>query len=147
MLAKLFVLFFCIFFASACVSNAQPTPTQLGDLLNKIRLEHNLSTVKHSNQLSNAAQKHAEDMARNNYFSHTGQNGSEHYNRIKDAGYKACYSAENIAFGQKTTTEVMKAWMNSPGHRANNLSPRAKEFGLGRSGNIWVLLFGAGCTF
>ena len=41
------------------------------------------------------------------------------------------YSAENIAAGNQTAQEVMDGWMNSPGHRANILSPDASFIGVG----------------
>ncbi len=43
--------------------------------------------------------------------------------------YKA--AGENIAKGQRTPAEVMKGWMNSPGHRANILSSSYTEIGVG----------------
>ncbi len=38
---------------------------------------------------------------------------------------------ENVARGQKNPSEVMRAWLNSPGHRANILNPRYSEMGAG----------------
>jgi uncharacterized protein YkwD len=38
---------------------------------------------------------------------------------------------ENVAYGQKGPSEVMTAWMNSPGHRANILNPKYSEIGVG----------------
>lgn len=38
--------------------------------------------------------------------------------------------AENIAHRQKNSTEVMRGWMNSPGHRANILNPSYKKLGV-----------------
>ena len=144
MTLRFILLFSCIFFTTSCNSNAKTT-NGLGDLLNKTRLEHALQAVQHSTLLATAAQMHAEDMDRNHYFSHTGLNGSTHKRRIKDTGYTACYTAENIAVGQRTAADVIKAWMNSPGHRKNNLSHRAQEYGIGKAGKVWVLVLAAGC--
>jgi len=87
---------------------------------------------------------HAEDMVAQNYFSHTGANGSRFTQRARAAGY-GCAIAENIASGHPTEGAVMAAWMQSSGHRRNILMPNAVEFGIGRSGNIWVLMMGSGC--
>ena len=38
---------------------------------------------------------------------------------------------ENIAAGQPNPVEVMKAWMKSPGHRANILSCAFRNVGVG----------------
>jgi uncharacterized protein YkwD len=37
---------------------------------------------------------------------------------------------ENIAMGQQTAVEVVQAWMNSPGHRANILHPEYRRIGV-----------------
>lgn len=120
-------------------------PEELGVLLNKVRVEKARAPLKKSEALTAAAQKHADDMRVQNYFSHTGKNGSSHQARIKKENYIACYTAENIAKGQKTASAVMQSWMKSKGHRTNNLNPRAKEYGVGRAGNIWVLVLAAEC--
>jgi uncharacterized protein YkwD len=38
---------------------------------------------------------------------------------------------ENVAYGQKDPADVMRAWMNSPGHRANILNAKYTEIGVG----------------
>ena len=49
---------------------------------------------------------------------------------------------ENIAKGQLTPLEVMRDWMNSPGHRKNILHPQYEEIGIGLFGPHWVQNFG-----
>ena len=146
MVFRLFlVIFTSIFFTSMPVSYAGSSD-KLGILLNKVRLDNAQQAVKKSEILTLVAQKHADDMARNNYFSHIGQNGSSPHQRVTEENYAACYSAENIAKGQKKPSTVMEDWMNSEGHRANNLSTRAKEYGIGKSGRIWVLVLATKCS-
>jgi uncharacterized protein YkwD len=55
--------------------------------------------------------------------------------------YKA--AGENIAMGQRTPEEVVTAWMNSPGHRANILNANFTHLGVGyvASGNYWTQMF------
>ena len=82
--------------------------------------------------LNVVAQEHASDMAVNNYFSHTSQNGDSPFDRMRAAGASGGgYMAENIAWGQRSAAEVMKAWMNSKGHRDNILNCNLKRIGVG----------------
>ena len=86
-------------------------------------------------------------MLDNNYFSHTGLNGSTAGERATAAGYNWRTVGENIAAGFNSESSVLDAWVNSPGHQANNINPNFEEFGLGYassgSGNRWVLMLGA----
>ncbi|GIF06045.1 CAP domain-containing protein [Actinoplanes siamensis] len=67
-------------------------------------------------------------MARTRLFSHVWRDGSTFAMRAQRAGYRAP-AGENIAWGYPTAAEVMKAWMASPGHRANILNCGAKSIG------------------
>ncbi len=142
---------FLIIIISIFVMVSAPIPVLAGDndeihsLLNQERLNAGQSPLQPLAPLMQAAQAHAKDMRRNNYFSHTGNNGSSHSERIKNQGYTACYTAENIAKGQKTAKAVMTAWMQSDGHRRNILSPKGDYYGIGIAGDIWVMVFAQGC--
>ncbi len=118
-----------------------------GSLLNDVRLSNSAGPVAFDARLANAAQGHANDMQANNYFSHTGRNGSSAGDRISDAGYRWRTYGENIARGQRTEEEVLDAWTNSPGHHANNINPNFEDFGLAKAGSgngtYWVLLLAA----
>lgn len=98
-------------------------------------------------KLTTAARKHSQDMATNDYFSHTSQDGTSFATRITNAGYKWSGAAENIAKGQRTPADVMKAWMNSSGHRANILNCGLKDLGVGLAYQgktpIWTQDFGS----
>lgn len=124
---------------------AQAQPVR--QMLNGLRAEQGLGPVLHSEKLEDAAKAHALDMARGGFFDHTGSNGSDVMDRARAAGYEACAIAENIAMGQKTLTEVLGAWAQSPGHRSNMLNPSVTDYGLVRApGDIWVLVLGKdGC--
>jgi uncharacterized protein YkwD len=95
-----------------------------------------------NSQLEAAAAVHSKDMYDNNYFSHTGQNGSSAGERIKAAGYTWSSYGENIAMGQRSASEVIKGWLTSPGHCANIMNPSFREMGMANSGVIWVQVFG-----
>jgi uncharacterized protein YkwD len=97
-------------------------------------------------RLRRAARGHSQDMADRNYFSHDSQDGRSPWDRAKAQGY-AQPIGENIAKGQRTPADVVEAWMNSPGHRANILNCDAKAIGVGLAYDgdtpIWTQLFGA----
>lgn len=112
-------------------------------LLNDERGGLNLVAVVPERRLTEAAQSHAEDMATNNYLSHTALDGSSAADRALEVGYDYTFIAENIAQGFYSEQAVMEAWMNSPGHAANILDGRAEDFGLGLDGDTWVLMLGA----
>ena len=56
--------------------------------------------------------------------------------------YRYSAIAENVAQGQKNPSQVVNAWMKSPGHRKNILSPKYTEIGVGYSNNYWTQVFG-----
>jgi uncharacterized protein YkwD len=87
-------------------------------------------------------------MERRGYFSHAsegGPNGADFVSRAAAAGCRIQAGAENIAQGQRSETDVLFAWQNSSGHRANLLDPAYRVYGLGRSGDTWVLKLSAAC--
>ncbi|MCG7870805.1 MAG: CAP domain-containing protein [Candidatus Thiodiazotropha lotti] len=82
-------------------------------------------------QLENAATAHSKSMADNNYFSHTGQDGSTPGDRITAAGYNWRTYGENIAAGYRDAETVMDGWLTSPGHCANLMNSRFRDIGVG----------------
>ena len=112
-------------------------------IVNAERDEAGCSPVSLDARLTEAGQKHSEDMSANDYFSHTSQDGRSFVDRAKAEGY-ASPGAENIAAGQRSPEQVMEAWMNSPGHRANILNCDLKKMGLGleTDGYYWTQVFG-----
>jgi uncharacterized YkwD family protein len=73
----------------------------------------------------------AMDMRDNNYFSHTSPTYGDPFTMIKHFGISFTAAGENIAAGQATPQEVVQAWMNSPGHRANILNSTYTDIGVG----------------
>lgn len=100
-------------------------------LTNIERQKLGLPPLKFNSQLARAAQEHTNNMAKGDFFSHTNPNGSNMGGRISSTGYRFTYAAENIYAGGDTPEEAVKGWMNSPGHRKNILSPKAREIGVG----------------
>ncbi|MEP0962495.1 MAG: CAP domain-containing protein [Roseobacter sp.] len=128
--------------AGACLAQSQEL-----QLLNDLRATENLPSVSYSVILQRAALKHAQDMHANDIFSHQGRDGSDVAQRVRNEGYDFCVVAENIAKGHRDLDEVFRAWMDSPGHRANIMSSEVTEFAVveGRD-SIWVMVLAApGC--
>ncbi len=102
-------------------------------LINNYRAANGLSHLTMSNSLNTASGWHSTDMAVNNYFSHTGSDGSTPWDRMRAAGYTYnTYLGENIAAGFVDAQSVFTAWQNSPGHNANMLSPNFNAIGISR---------------
>ena len=133
------------------MSQANSSVRDLGaEAMNRInvaRAKKGRGPLRVSDKLTQAAARHARDMAEKRYFSHTGSDGSEVGDRVNGEGYGYCLVAENIAKGQGNLIDAMRGWMNSRGHRRNILQKRATEFGLVRGAdNIWVMVLGRpGC--
>jgi uncharacterized protein YkwD len=127
-------------------SGALDFEQQVLDLVNQQRASNGCAALRDDSKLTVAAREHSADMANQGYFDHNSPNGATPWDRIKAAGY-ADPSAENIAAGQPTPTDVMNAWMNSEGHRANILNCSSKAIGIGfwrggSYGTYWTQDFG-----
>lgn len=83
------------------------------NLINTEREKNGLHPLLWDMQLYGAAQSHSEDMASENYFSHTSLNGKEYSDRIREAGYDGTIVSENIGAGQTTAQQVFDDWMIS----------------------------------
>ncbi|MEI9944510.1 MAG: CAP domain-containing protein [Chitinophagaceae bacterium] len=101
------------------------------------------TTLTWNDQLEAAALFHASDMNENNYFNHTGLNGSSPGDRISNAGYNWKTYGENIAKGYTSEQSVMNGWIASEGHCKNIMNPNFREFGAAKAGAYWVQEFGA----
>lgn len=123
-----------------------PEDANFGRLLNSYRSSVNVAAVGYDARLNAAAQAHAEDMATNNYFSHTGRNGSTALERIRAAGYQPRAYGENIAGRQQSDRETLDAWINSAEHDRVLRAATFEDFGLGVAGQgsrtRWVLIMG-----
>jgi len=87
--------------------------------------------VSWSDNLAMAAYLHSEDMVLNNFFSHTGADGSSPGQRISRQGYPWRTYGENIAVGYPTVSSVIQGWLGSEGHCMNLMNPAFTEIGAG----------------
>lgn len=133
--------------SSSNVSSSQSSyGTEVVNLVNKERSAKGLSSLSKDSQLTKLAQLKAEDMAKNQYFSHTSPTYGSVADMMKQYGVSYKTVGENIAKGQKTASSVMNGWMNSSGHRANILSSSYSKIGVGyaKASNgttYWVQIF------
>ena len=146
----------CLGAGQALASNACVTPAEVNAMASEIAAGVNANrraqgrhALEYNPQLGRAAMKHACDMAVNGFFGHQGSDGSNSQARVRQAGYRDCLVAENLAWGYPRSEQIISGWMNSPGHRSNMLHPRAYEMGIaitqGPRGPNWVLVVARGC--
>lgn len=115
------------------------------DLINAKRTAAGLSALKIDAELQNVARAKAEDMVKNNYFSHTSPTYGSPFDMMKSFGITYKYAGENIA-GNSSNSAAVKAWMNSEGHRANILNSNYNYTGLAvvsspKYGKVYVQMF------
>jgi uncharacterized YkwD family protein/spore coat assembly protein SafA len=104
---------------------------QVVQLTNQQRAKYGLKPLIQDWELSRVARYKAIDMRDKNYFSHTSPTYGDPFTMMKNFGITYRSAAENIAAGQTTPQEVVNAWMNSSGHRANILSTQSTYIGVG----------------
>jgi len=117
--------------------------------INNIRDANQLSILVNAHELTQAALRHSNDMATNNFFSHTGSDGTKVGERVSDTCYKWGIVGEILAAGYKNSSRVINAWINSPGHREIIMDDSWEEFGSGYVRNqnskyehFWAVVFG-----
>lgn len=100
------------------------------NLLNADRAKNGLPPLKWNRELSILAGKYGQDMINRHFFSHYNPEGQSPFERMRAAGISYSYAGENLAINTSVDT-AEKAFMNSPGHRANILNSNYTEVGLG----------------
>lgn len=100
------------------------------------------SSLRWSCELANAADIHVNDMATNEFMSHTGSDESTIGQRATKANYIWRNVAENIAKGFDLPNDVNRVWLESPGHCKNIMKPVYREMGAAKAGDYWVVVFG-----
>lgn len=113
-------------------------------LVNEERAKEGLSALTLSERVQAAAMVRAAECEQS--FSHTRPDGSSFSTALKEQHVTYRNAGENIAWGQRSPEEVMTAWMNSSGHRANIMNPNYTTLGVGYYENTngtryWCQLF------
>ncbi len=104
---------------------------RVAQLVNIEREKNGLQPLTLDSSISNVARAKSQDMADNNYFAHQSPTYGGAGDMMRNFGINWSAWGENIASGQDTPEEVVNAWMNSEGHRANILSSNFGKIGVG----------------
>lgn len=136
------------------VAQSEPAPAQesadvssfeekVVELTNAERSKEGLPALELDTELSKVAEDKSLDMQQNQYFSHTSPTHGSPFDMMKAYGIEYNSAGENIAMGQSTPEEVVQAWMDSEGHRANIMSSSYTHIGVGHveNGNYWTQMF------
>lgn len=145
-------------FAPQVAMNADAAGQRVLELINLARAQARtcgnkafkaVKPLKWSALLAEISSRHGADMAANNYFSHTGLNGSTPPQRVQGGGYKFRATGENIAAGQTTPEDAVAGWIKSPPHCENLMKPVYTEMGVAfavnrnsEMGVYWAQAFG-----
>lgn len=140
-LPRSLALFVCL---SCCVGLARaggedaksfkhtPNEEKIFELTNAERKKEDVPPLKLNGDLSKIARAHSENMARQGEMAHN-LDGKTPFDRIKATGLTYYFAGENVGkgTGDVTLPMLMKAWMDSEGHRKNILSKDYAEIGIG----------------
>lgn len=125
-------------------SNAEASQEQeVIQLVNQERAKEGLPALKYDWELARVAKYKSRDMKDQNYFSHNSPVYGSPFTMMRNFGINYRSAGENIARGQRSASQVVNAWMNSSGHRANIMSSDFTHIGVGyvESGNYWTQMF------
>lgn len=106
------------------------TPAQVVELTNAQRAQVGLPPLKLNSRLTAAALAKGQDMFNDQYWSHIAPDGKEPWSFMREAGYSYRVAGENLARDFSNSNDMMRAWMNSPTHRANIINNRYEEIGI-----------------
>lgn len=124
---------------------------KLIELTNTERQKKGLPPVSENEALDKAAQLKAQNMFSEDYWAHFAPSGKTPWDFILGAGYKFTFAGENLAKNFYSSSEVVSAWMKSPTHRDNLLSPKYQDIGIavvegvsnGQKTTLIVQMFGS----
>lgn len=112
-------------------NGVQLVVSNIFDETNKRRVAEGLPALSYNSMLAEAALYKAEDMFKNQYFEHNSPAGKTPKDFVEKTGYEYLTIGENLALGIfDNEADLVDAWMNSPGHRANILGSQFSEIGI-----------------
>jgi len=108
----------------------------LYQMINQFRAQLNLPQLQIHVYLQNAAKKHSEWMAQQDFLNHYGPLDHETpFQRMEDEGYTHyTYAGENIACGSGDPVVTFRQWAFSPMHLSNLVNPHFHHMGIARAG-------------
>ena len=128
------------------------TRASVVEAMNDYRAQHHLPPLREDRRLDAAAGDRMSDMEDFGYWAHQSPDGRSPFVWLPTRGYEIHYAGENLATGFETTEMLIAGWMESPGHRANILSPHFEDCGVAiidgmtmrrGAGKSIVVMFGA----
>ena len=111
--------------------SSEITADKVWTLTNQERQSQNLPALQYNSVLSESATAKAKNMFQQNYWAHTSPKGLSPWDFFRQAGYQYSVAGENLAKDFYDTESLIKAWMNSPTHRANIINDKYQEIGIG----------------
>ena len=116
---------------------------EVARLVNVERQKYGLAPLTLDWELSRVARYKSQDMHDRGYFSHQSPTYGSPFDMMRSFGLSYRAAGENIAKGHRSAAEVVNAWMNSSGHRANILNASFTKIGVGyvADGNYWTQMF------
>ncbi|HEX7707105.1 MAG TPA: CAP domain-containing protein [Thermoanaerobaculia bacterium] len=115
--------------AAADAAN-QITAENILRLMNEYRSNAGLPLLNSETRLEQAAADRMRHMEEVGYWNHTSPDGMSPFVWMAVRAYRFQYASENLASGFETARLLVESWMESPGHRANILSPDAEDCGI-----------------
>lgn len=115
------------------INNLDAYLTRTGTIIstNQQRQKEGLGVLRENFKLNQAAQAKVKDMFQGQYFEHISPQGIGPADLAKTSDYEYVLIGENLALGNyKNDQDLVEAWMNSPGHRANILNNKYTEIGV-----------------
>ncbi len=109
---------------------AEVISSDIVSLLNQQRVSESMTGLSLNTKLIEAAELKAQDMLEKDYFAHKSPEGLMAWDFIEQTGYEYSVAGENLAIGFLDSSEVHKAWNNSPLHKRNLLDPRFTDIGV-----------------
>ena len=100
------------------------------NMVNDQRVKNGLKKLTLDYPLAQVGRAHCEDMFKRGYFSHYTPEGLSPFDRMAQADISFNFAGENLALAPNTDL-AMQGLMESPGHRANILSPNFGKVGIG----------------
>ena len=117
--------------SSVLGSHSSIDSSQLLIQANKARESNNAKNLELNSDLNSAAEQKANDIVKNNYWTHVSKDGTTPWQLISSTGLKYSEAGENLAYGFNTSNDVIIGWMNSKEHRDNLLNKSFTMTGIG----------------
>lgn len=103
---------------------------EIVNLTNQQRAANGLPPLVLNDALNHSAAAKADDMLRQDYWSHVSPGGTQPWFFFSQAGYNYRHAGENLARDFPDASSAMTAWMASPTHRDNILSSKYVDVGI-----------------